>query len=321
MRKHHRRHSGFSRLKRKFRRYFADLPVNLAHLPFYGVLGLLILFSLFYAGGGHWWLPTALGCTFLLYGIWFLVHCWRGGTLLALRCHPGLLLFLLPLLAGLIQLLPMGIPVRVLSPVAWLSWTSFQELGLGSVTACLTLAPDATWFKCQLLLLCLLVFFLLYNFARHRHNLMLIMATVTAAALGNALIAYWQLFALQSGAGLQSVFAGNFANRNHFGFMMSLGILAALGLLCCIKKDADRRMPHQPVWLRLRIPLIFSVFLLVIAQVLSLSRGAFLSSCIMICAYVMLWWLAGHASSEKRKIVSALFILLLSACSFRCRPG
>ena len=150
---------------------------------------------------------------------------------------------------------------------------------------------------------------------------MLIMATVTAAALGNALIAYWQFFALQSGAGLRSVFTGNFANRNHFGFMMSLGILAALGLLSCIKKDADRRMPHQPAWLKLRIPLIFTVFLLVIAQVLSLSRGAFLSSSVMICAYVTLWWLSSHTSSDGRKIVSALFIVLLSALLFSLQTG
>ncbi|MDD3954608.1 MAG: O-antigen ligase family protein, partial [Lentisphaeria bacterium] len=315
------RHTGFSRLKRKFRRRLPDFLESSAHFPFYGTLGLLFVFSLCYAGGGHWWLPSALGCTYLLVGFWFLNTWWRGGSRLNVRFHAGLLLFLLPLVAGLIQLLPLGRAVRLLSPVAWHSWTSFEELGFASVTARLTMAPDATWFKCQLLLLCLLVFFLLYNFARHRHNLMLIMATITAAALGNALIAYWQFFALQSGAGLQTVFAGNFANRNHFGFMMSLGILAALGLLSCIKKDADRRMPHQPAWLKMRIPLIFSVFLLVIAQVLSLSRGAFLSSCIMICAYVTLWWLASHASSEGRKIVSALFILLLGALLFSLQTG
>ncbi len=321
MRKPHRRHSGYSRLKRKIRRYFADFLESSDRLPFYGLLSLLFLFTCFYAGGGHCWLPAALSCTFLLYGVWFLSCWWRGGTRLTLRWHPGLLLFILPLLAGLIHLVPLGGLVRVLSPVAWQSWTSFQELGLGEVTARLTMAPDATWFKCQLLLLCLLVFFLLYNYARHRHNLMLIMATVVAAALANALIAYWQFFALQSGAGLQNVFAGNFHNRNHFGFMMSLGILAALGLLSCIKKDADRRMPHLSAWLRLRVPLIFCVFLLIIAQVLSLSRGAFLSTSILICAYTLLWWLAGHASIEGRKIVSALFILLFSALLFSLQTG
>ena len=309
------------RLKRKIRRRFTDILQRSSYIPFYGTLGLLFLFSLFYAGGGHWWLPSVLACTFLLLGLWLLGFWWRTDSRLNIRFHAGLLLFLLPLFAGLIQLLPMGGLVRRLSPVAWQSWISFHELGFAAVPARLTMAPDATWFKCELLLLCLLVFFLLYNFSRRRRNLMLIMATVTAAALGNALIAYWQFFASQSGAGLRSVFTGNFANRNHFGFMMSLGILAALGLLSCIKKDADRRMPHQPAWLKLRIPLIFTVFLLVIAQVLSLSRGAFLSSSVMICAYVTLWWLSSHTSSEGRKIVSALFIVLLSALLFSLQTG
>ena len=262
-----------------------------------------------------------LGACLYLFITWILAFefWWHSSSRSNIRFHAGLLLFLLPLLAGLIQLLPMGGLVRLLSPVAWQSWTSFHEIVFAPIPARLTMAPDATWFKCELLLLCLLVFFLLYNFSRHRHNLMLIMVTVTTAAFGNALIAYWQFFTLQSGAGLQNVFAGNFANRNHFGFMMSLGILAAIGLLSCIKKDADRRMPHQPTWLKLRIPLIITVFLLVIAQVLSLSRGAFLSSSVMICAYIMLWWFASHATSEAVKLYQPCLLYCSAPCSSHCK--
>ena len=106
--RNHRRHSGFSRLRRKVHRRFTDILEHSPYCPFYGTLGLLFLFSLFYAGGGHWWLPSALACTFLLLGFWLLDFWWRDDSRLNIRFHAGLLLFLLPLVAGLIQLLPIG---------------------------------------------------------------------------------------------------------------------------------------------------------------------------------------------------------------------
>ncbi|MFA6929729.1 MAG: O-antigen ligase family protein [Lentisphaeria bacterium] len=320
-RKHSERRHFISHLKRKIRHRFADILTTASRFPLYGALLLLFFFPLLYSGGALWWLPAALTWTFLLYAFWLLSACWQGGEKLQLRVHPALLLLLLPLLAGCLQLLPLGSLVKILSPQAGTCWTSFNDLGLGTVLPRITLAPDATRFKCQLLLLCLLLFCLLYHYSRHRKDLFLIMITVVASALGNASIAFWQFFTLHSGRGLDTVFTGTFHNRNHFGFMMSMGILAALGLLSTLKKDANRRFPWQPAFQHFKIPLVISIFLLIIAQVLSLSRGAFLATALMLCCYAILWWLPGRQGKHSKKTFPALLILVFGALLFALQTG
>jgi len=289
-------------------------------LPLYAILSLLFLSTLFYDGGTLWWLTAVLSTTYAIFAFWCLsalLPLRRSGQF---RAHPGLLLFALPLLFGLFQLLPLGDTVRLLSPQAWQHWQEFNAIGIYSAAPRLSLNLDGTALNCRLLLLCALSFLLIFNFGRSRRHLLLIMLAVAASALGNALLAYWQFFSNQQ-LGLSEVFCGSFQNRNHFGFMMSLGILASLGLLSVLKKETLRRHSSFEAWQPLRIPLLMTVFLLLVAQVLSLSRGAFLSSCLALCLYGMFWYLPDRYGAAGRRGFPALLILVLGAALFALQSG
>ena len=98
------------------------------------------------------------------------------------------------------------------------------------------------------------------------------MTAVVVSAFANAGFAFWELWRQDQGGGMQAltVFTGVFLNRNHFGFMMLLGILAGMGLLTAV--GATRRKPtygDPPSWQRLIIPITFMLFAMQTAQVLS----------------------------------------------------
>ena len=121
-----------------------------------------------------------------------------------------------------------------------------------------------------------------------------VLCAVAAAALGNAARFYVQVF---SEANAEArLLTGAFFNRNHFGFMMTLGIMAVSGLLAVAatknrhhhydsrNRTLDRDRPQGLLFL-----LTFLLLLLIVAQALCLSRGAFLTSTIGLMAFWSMW--------------------------------
>ena len=311
--------------QRKLARRFDRLVEQLESVPFYGLLFLLVMLPLVYNGGDYWWLPTASCLLALLYAIWGLAAWWRGSESVRWRWHAGILLFVLPLTLGLVQFLPLpdGVVAR-LSPVSWSWWESLDRIGLGTVPARLTLAPDYTLRTCELLLLCLLVFMLLLHKARRRTGLRLAMTAVVVSAFANAGFAFWELWRQDQGGGMQAltVFTGVFLNRNHFGFMMLLGILAGMGLLTAV--GATRRKPtygDPPSWQRLIIPITFMLFAMQTAQVLSLSRGAFMATVIAVTCFGLVWLVRGARVAAGRQKIFALAIVLGAALLLALPPA
>ena|GEM_PF-2356491 len=306
-------------------RRFDGLMKQLEAVPFYGLLFLLVMLPLTYHGGEYWWLPTASCLLTLLYALWSLAAWWRGGESVRWRWHAGILLFVLPLAVGLVQFLPLpdGVVAR-LSPVSWSWWENLERLGLGEAPARLSLAPDYTLRTCELLLLCLLIFVLLLYKARHRTGLRLAMAAVVLSAFANAGFAFWKFWRLDQSGGMSAltVFTGVFLNRNHFGFMMLLGILAGMGLLTAVgatKRTSAYDVPS--VWQRMFIPITFMLFAMQTAQVLSLSRGAFMATVIGTTCFGLVWLVRGARVAAGRQKIFALAIVLGAALLLALPPA
>lgn len=322
---HHRsrrsRHFWWQKLARRFDR----LLEHVEQAPFYGLLILLVMLPLVYQGGDYWWLPLANGLLVLLYAVWGLTAWWRGGDAVRWRWHAGMLLFVFPLALGLVQSMPLpdGVVAR-LSPVGWSWWENLNRLGLGAAPARLSLAPDYTLRTCELLLLCLLTFTLLLHKARHRSGLRLVAAAVALSAFANAGFAFWEFWRQDQGGGMleMTVFTGAFMNRNHFGFMMMLGVLAAMGLLTAIgaasRKQAD---DSPPAWQLLIIPTTFMLFGMQTAQVLSLSRGAFMATVAAAMCFGLVWLVRGARVAAGRQKILALAIVLGAALLLALPPA
>ena len=110
------------------------------------VVLLLGLLPVCYCGGDFWWLPVAA----LVWTLAFIGRClcrwWFGGEgihhappVSKFGWHKEYLLFLIPILLIALQLIPLGAPVRLLSPQAWAAWTTAQA------RARLTLYPEGSW--------------------------------------------------------------------------------------------------------------------------------------------------------------------------------
>ncbi len=87
-------------------------------------------------------------------------------------------------------------------------------------------------------------------------------------------------------------------NRNHFGFHIMLGICALIGLLMAHveEKDSSQRKSYQEKWLwaRKNILIIVGLFFLYSAEMISLSRGGFISMNLAILILGCSWVLPGR---------------------------
>ena len=144
---HHHHHRRREILRRLFHR--CSKIAGLIVLATIGVLPLI------WGGGQPWWLAgsllvLAIALVFWLVGIW-----WMGEGTYRLQFSWGILLFAVPLMVGVLQWLPLGKVVRLLSPAAARYWESAALMPWGERVASLTLAPDATLRGCGLYLGCL----------------------------------------------------------------------------------------------------------------------------------------------------------------------
>ena len=310
----------------KFRYYLHQLFQFLgnAALPIL-CLGLAAM-PLCYAGGERWWLPCIL-----LFGlsstiIWLLARWWNGAATPGLRLSPMLLLYLVPIAVGALQLWPNDGLVARLSPKAFAIWQKFNALNLpdGHVTATLSLSLDDTWSYMFLAAICLLVFTLVYSLARHGRDFRMVLWAVAIAAIGNAIWGFFAYFQGHPSFGhANAALNGTFLNRNHFAFLMMLGCLATAALIPAERKwqhghepnVSDHRSDSTAVW---KISLLFvTIFLLLTAQVLSLSRGAFLGTMLSLSIYIVIRLLSSHAiHGQHRHKILALAIVVCLALTF-----
>ena len=245
----------------------------------------------------------------LFLGLHFFGYWMRGYSLKACKLHKFLIILLLPLLYGGFQLLPIDWLTHVLSPSSWKCWHHFADVAGCDITARITLSPEHTMFFCRVFFICLALGYLLFNLCRKRKELRFIAFGVVLSAGLNAVLAFVHLVKKSAIKGaahsiVSDVARGTFINRNHFAFLMGLGVLMAVGLLFSINEDAEksRKMNVSSIsmWESLRGPILLIFFVIFSAMVCSLSRGAFLAVVPMALLLTGLWVMhqrhAGHSS-------------------------
>lgn len=315
----HHHHHHHNRYLTKIKRYLSVFFHRLAQFPFAIVLLLLGVMPLIYNGGESWWLPLVLLVLIAAYGLWMMSAWWCGGEHKRVRYSHITGIFLLPLVVGLIQLVPSEMFVRIVSNKTWQRWTDFTAVfsvmaeATDKVRYTLSLSPDNTFARCLLFFICLLIFVILMSKAHHRLHLKLLMLTIVLTALGNALIAYSSFFSGNTGMAQLNTFRGTFLNRNHFGFMMMMGCMACAGLLAAINSSSLKDKKDWAKWKMLTVPLGLTMFILVVALVLSLSRGAFIAAVVSLLSFWLIWLKKGHEvkRKERQKVMS---LMLMIAC-------
>ncbi|MBR4675547.1 MAG: O-antigen ligase family protein [Victivallales bacterium] len=312
---HHRhRHSFFSwkRVQNKLSSFFHGLTV----VPLMILLCAIGVMPILYDGGTAYWLPVEL--TLLTVGIatWLLAGWWCGREANRPYFHPILWLFGFVVFWGMIvQMMPFESLVNFVSPRACEVWKSFNELGLVNAKATISLAPDTTFGRAMHLLIGGLLFFMVCSLFRTKLTLKLIMLAIVVAALGNAIISFVDFFfSGKNGADSWSVFHGAFLNRNHFGFMMMMGILSAMGLMAGISGEGDRksRAFGEVFGPKLLFPIATAGFLLMAALILSLSRGAFLGTVVGMLFFVGIWLFKTHGEYGKNKQIMIVLISMVA---------
>ena len=264
-----------------------------------------------YFGGIFWWLPSALLLAMVMVVAWLVGYCHNGSHFKYLKLQTerpawrwSYLLLLLPIVMGLLTLLPVSNAfLGRVSPAAARIWEAVPLM-----PPRLTLQPGATWERLALLALCLLVYVWCRCNCRNVNGLLLTLTALTAGAVANAFIALGQLFGGSSG--VANAVNGAFLNRNHFGFMMSLGICCAAALSgyllperrsVAVSKKKGHRVASQVAGketllgvldlssntqgeehstrgnMLARLALIVVLFVMYCAQLACLSRGAFLA--------------------------------------------
>lgn len=284
------------------------------------VLATIGVLPLVWGGGQPWWLAgsllvLAIALVFWLVGIW-----WMGEGTYRLQFSWGVLLFAVPLAVGGLQWLPLGKAVRMLSPAAARYWEGAASMPWGGRIASLSLAPDATLQSCGLFLGCLVIFLLLSSLARNRRYMTGVLCAVMLAAVGNAAQYYVQTFTMSN---VERQLTGTFLNRNHFGFLMTMGIMATSALLAIVSsKSKGHHYDHRNRSLDYEHPqalvfvLTFGLFFLIVAQALSLSRGAVLTSTIGLVAFWSIWacrhhhhhQASGHFLTRHQLVVPAILL-------------
>ena len=271
------------------------------------VLATIGILPIIWGGGQAWWFSASLLLLVFAFAVWQIGIWWMGDGTYRVQFSWGALLFALPLGVGLFQWLPLGDAVRALSPAAARYWDAAAALPWGGRTPTVSLAPDITLRYCGLYLGCLIIFLLLSSLARHRRYMIGVLCAVVTAAVGN--VAQYFVQSFSGNTGIREI-TGGFLNRNHFGFLMTMGILSASGLLAIVaakssdhhydKRNRVQRYEHPQA---LAFLLSFVIFLLIVAQVLCLSRGAFLTAMLGLVAFWGTWayrWQRRHHHSTQQ---------------------
>lgn len=284
----------------------------------------LVVMPTLHRGGELWWLPATGILILSSLAVWLLCRYILGGNSQHTRIpmprpfwDNSYLLFLLPILVGLVQLIPCHWLVSIFSKSSATIWETANGTGRFS------LYPEATLERVFLLVLCLSSCFFCRNFCRHRRYAYGVLGAISLASLLNALFAFWQLLSpegavaspLSALMSKPSGICGTFLNRNHFGFMMTAGICCVCGLLMMISEE--KLAPHNNVTgIRARWRYLFGIvlFILYTANVISLSRGSFLASNLALVAMGLYWMKSHHfhLPHQRRTAYAMVFIFIVA---------
>lgn len=274
-------------------------------------VSIVFALPLFYNNGEAWWIPAVLAAMSLTLASWLLMLWWNGGRL---RFSPALLLFLLPLAAGALQLVPQLPLLSTLSPATAKLWQDFNTIALSKGDCTLSLTPCKTQMRLVFTAAAGLLFFLLTNKLTTATRVKLLLLAIVGTAVGNALFGFLHYFATSNG-GIGLEFRGNFLNRNHFAFFMIPGIMSCISLLTIInleRSQDDSRLGKA--WTILTLPLTLSLFVLIAAELMTLSRGGFLGTCMAFAFYTVIWMCKSHhLHRHKKQKIIALGVLVLCA--------
>ncbi|MBQ7650088.1 MAG: O-antigen ligase family protein, partial [Victivallales bacterium] len=276
-----------------------------------------------YMGGESWWLPLELIIALVGFFCWGLAYWWRGYRAGRFSISPTVLFFALPLAVAVLQCIQSDALASVLSPKAYGLVEDFNALGLAAAKHSISVAPDWTYRYVMLLLVALLFHILAYSHCTERMKMRLMLLAIVLAALGNAGLSFYEFFISGSKASINlPVFKGAFLNRNHFGFLMMLGIMSDLGLLTGIlldEKHSHRRRNSMTSgeeyewkgWRVLVIPLGIVLFLLLVALLMSFSRGAFTGTVVSLLGFGIIWFTKRpEAEKKNRQLVLAIMVLV-----------
>lgn len=310
--RHHHHHHYGARIQALLSPWFHGMTV----VPLMLVLIAVGVMPIVYDGGTAYWLPVELAFLTAGIAVWMIAGWWCGREANHPHFHPLFWLFGLLVLFGLFfQRIPNDMLVKLFSSKASEVWRSFNALGLGQAKATLSLSPDATYGRVGLLFIAMVLFFLVTSICRTKLTLKLVVLAVVLAALGNAVISFVDFFSSgKSGADSWGVFTGAFINRNHFGFMMMMGILSTMGLMAGVAVDDDRkkRAFGEPLGPNILIPVATVGFILVAALILSLSRGAFLGTVVGMLFFGGIWLVQTRKERGRNKqMIMVLFAMTL----------
>ena len=322
-RKHHRhRLHVLTRVQEWLSSFFRILSYGPIVSLMFGVAFLPVI----YMGGEAWWLPLELIIVLVGFFCWGLSYWWRGYRAGHFSVSLTVLLFALPLVVAIFQCIPSDRLTSFLSPGAYTLFDDFNALGIAVAKHSISVAPDRTYRYVMLLLVALLFHLLAYSHCTERMKMRLMLLAIVLAALGNAGLSFYETLMTGSKSALNlPVFKGAFLNRNHFGFLMMLGIMSDLGLLAGItldEKHSHRRRQSINTgdeyewkgWRILVLPLGLVLFLLLVALLMSFSRGAFIGTVVSMLMFGIIWFTKRReAEKGNSQIILAIMALVAVA--------
>ena len=257
------------------------------------------------------------------------------------------LLFLIPLLVGALQLAPIRGLTKVLSPKAFAQWGAMEELAKdmetpelepeesddaeavaetlkdaekldlkrGMVRTRVSMSPGDTIQMCSLFGICLLMFILLTSKMHHTYQIRLVLLAIVVTALGNAIFAFVESFGtVAAGVPQKESFNGVFGNRNHFAFMMMMGVMSTVGLMGVLTGSKRHGSKLEAWWMKLQVPLSIILFVLLTAMVMSLSRGAFMATVVSLLVFGLIWGFSfrGQSMHMRQKTFALLAVVAVA---------
>ncbi len=319
--RHHRHHR--LHLWTKAQQYLSSFFRILSLGPIISLLFGVAFLPVLYMGGEAWWLPLELIVALVGFFCWILSYWWRGYRAGHIRLSLTILFFVLPLAVAFLQCIPCARLTSLLSPKGFNLIEEFNALGIVVAKHSISLSPERTYRYILLLFVALLFHLLALSHCSERMKMRLMLLGIVFAAVGNAVLAFYEFIANGTKSGLNlPVFSGAFLNTNHFGFLMMLGIMSDLALLMGIvldDKHAHRRRNSMTSgeeyewkgWRVLIIPLGLVLFVLFTALLMSFSRGAFLGTVASLIVFGIIWLLKRHEVKKANLQVLLPIIILV----------
>ncbi len=319
----------------------------MAKIPFAIAVGLVVLMPLAYFGGERWWLPTVWLGLVMAYTMWGLSVWWCGKDYAHVKLSVWGGLFVIPLLVGALQLAPLKGMTKLLSPKAFSQWEAMAvlakdmetpalepeesddaeavaealkeaeklDLKRGTLRTRVSVSPDDTRQMCSLFGICLCLFILLTSKLHHTYQIRLVLLAIVMTALGNAIFAFVESFGTTAaGVNQRESFNGVFGNRNHFAFMMMMGVMSTVGLMGVLTGSKRHGSKLEAWWTKLLVPLGIILFVLLTAMVMSLSRGAFLATIVSLVVFGTVWAFSirGQSMHMRQKTFALLAVVAVA---------